>query len=397
MQRLLPIVRETGANFIALAIDEKGIPADAEDRMKIIRRIIERAEALGIARNRILVDCLVFTVGSQPQQPRETLETVRRVREELGCATILGVSNVSFGLPRRAVISSAFLAMSLQAGLTAGIINPLSDRMMETLRASELLLNRDPGAKNYVKFMNEVQVGQNDAKQRKAPVLKPVKKIATREVSVNLPQEDSKVKKAVLAGDKEGIVILVDELLGSSSPGDILANQLVPAIEEVGRKYSSGEIYLPQLIMAGETMRAAVDHIRPLLSKGSDGALHGTPVVIGTVNGDVHDIGKNIVSIVLENHGFKVIDLGKNVDAQSFVDAVKENYAPVVALSALMTTTMPAMEETVIALHRECVGVKVMVGGAVVTRSFSQRIGADGYAKEAVTAGELARNLAGVY
>jgi len=391
IHRLMPIVHETGANFIALAMDEKGIPEDAEARMKIIRRIINHAESLGITRDRILVDCLVFTVGSQPHQPRETLETVKRVRQELGCGTILGVSNVSFGLPRRAVISSTFLAMSLQAGLTAGIINPLSDRMAETLAASELLLNRDAGARKFVRSMEAIQLRQDEKKKTIAE--KPVKDVKRVKQS-SLKSEGSPVRNAVLEGDKEGVIVNIDELLNHQAPGKILADELVPAIEEVGRKYGAGEIYLPQLIMAGEAMRAGVNRIRPLLKEDKAAALHGTPVIIGTVNGDVHDIGKNIVSIVLENHGFKVIDLGKNVDMETFVEAVKKHEAPVVALSALMTTTMPAMEETVNTLHDECSGVKVMVGGAVVTRAFADRIHADGYAKEAIEAGSLAKMLA---
>ncbi|MBN1296669.1 homocysteine S-methyltransferase family protein [bacterium] len=406
---LLPVVRETGANFIALAMDESGIPADAAARMAIIRRIIDRAEALGISRNRILVDCLVFTVGSQPHQARETLEAIRRVRKELGCATILGVSNVSFGLPNRAVLSSTFLAMALHAGLDAGIINPLSDRMMETLTAAELLLNRDPGARNYVALMEElssreaVDAGSRPMHRTTGPATSDVPHTDGRSAGPSSPgslaadaDAPSAVYTMVIEGDKSGVITAIDSLLAHSvAPQDVLSRHLVPAIEEVGRRYGSGACYLPQLILAGETMRAGVARLRPMLAASPGEALHQTPCVLGTVSGDIHDIGKNIVAIVLENHGFKVIDLGKNVSREAFAEAVHAHRAPVAGLSALMTTTMPAMEETVKYLHETCPGIRVMVGGAVVNKRFSERIGADGYAREAVEAGSLAMQLIG--
>lgn len=399
MEKLLPVVRETGANFIALAMDETGIPEDADARMKIIRRIVESARKHGISSNRILVDCLVFTVGSQPHQAIETLAAVQRVITELGCGTILGVSNVSFGLPRRAVTSSTFLAMAIQSGLAAGIINPLSDRMMETLMASELLLNRDPGARKYVNLMKSIEEKESNraASRTTIPVTKKSENKQTDAVVAADQGGKSAVYNCVMEGDRETIVNNIESLLnGPTTPQQILSDHLVPAIETIGRKYGLGQIYLPQLIMAGEAMREGVAYLQPRLAASSDGGLHDTPVVIGTVKGDIHDIGKNIVSIVLANHGFRVIDLGKDVDSDAFVKAIQENNAPVAALSALMTTTMPAMEETVQTLHRQCPLVKVMIGGAVVNKAFADRIGADGYTPEAVSAGDLARVLAGL-
>ncbi|HPQ41938.1 MAG TPA: dihydropteroate synthase, partial [bacterium] len=407
MERLLPAVYETGANFIALAMDETGIPADAEARMKIIRRIIDQAEMHGISRDRILVDCLVFTVGSQPHQARETLTAVERVRRELGCATILGVSNVSFGLPRRAVLSSAFLAMAMQAGLNAGIINPLSDRMMETLRAAELLLNRDAGARNYVSLMEAIESRTPEDIQeprRSGGAVASAPKRTTPAGSPggsgkcpDEPQARSTLQETIVTGDKSGVIPAIDNLIaGGMSPGDILASELVPAIEEVGRQYGAGKIYLPQLILAGETMRTGVDHLRPKLILSDDRMLHNTPFILGTVSGDIHDIGKNIVAIVLENQGFQVIDLGKNVPLEQFVESVRKYNAPIAGLSALMTTTMPAMEVTVNGLRDACPGVRIMVGGAVVTQAFADRIGADGYTREAVAAGAMARQIAGI-
>jgi 5-methyltetrahydrofolate--homocysteine methyltransferase len=392
MERLLPLVVETGANFIALAMDDGGMPQTTEARIAIIRKIINQAEKLGINRNRILVDALVFTVASQPAQPGETLKTVRRITDELGCATILGVSNVSFGLPAREAITSAFLSMAMVSGLTAGIINPLSDRIIETVRASELLLNRDPGASRYVACMDEIALAP--LKTKSTQTSPPYQPVSTQPIPSLQPDT---VLKAMLDGDRSGLISVIDDLLGSGkSPARILSQELAPAIQEVGKLYGNGTIFLPQLILAGEAMRAAVAHIRPLLAEHRAKELHGTPLIIGTVEGDIHDIGKNIVAIVLENQGFDVKDLGKNVSPDRFVSAVSETHAPIVALSALMTTTMPAMEKTVTRLRENHPGIAIMVGGAVVTQTFADRIGADGYAKEAVDAGILACKLAGL-
>ncbi len=399
LEKLLPIVAETGANFIALAMDESGIPADAEARLAIIDRIIKAAESHGISRNRILVDCLVFTVASQPHQARETLRAIRRIRDESGCATSLGVSNVSFGLPARDALSSTFLAMAMSAGLSAGIINPLSDRMMETVRASELLANRDPAARAYVAFTAERE--KRDQERIGEVALRSKPKVPDNADATVGPAtgliESIDIQRMIREGDRKGAVAALEALLrGGRTPSDLLSKELIPAIRDVGLRYASGEIYLPQLILAGETMRAGVDFLRPELAESAESGLHGTPLVIGTVEGDIHDIGKNIVTIVLENQGFRVVDLGKNVDTEHFVAAVLEHRAPVAALSALMTTTMPAMETTVKMLHERCPDVKVMVGGAVVTQAFADRIGADGFAREAVGAGNLARKLAGL-
>ncbi|MBN1879420.1 homocysteine S-methyltransferase family protein [bacterium] len=399
LDKLLPIVAETGANFIALAMDETGMPEDAATRMNIIRRIIDSAEKFGIARNRILVDCLVFTVASQPQQAKETLEAIRRVKSELGCATSLGVSNVSFGLPARDSISSTFLAMAITAGLDAGIINPLSDRMMETLRSTELLMNRDSGARQYLSFIEKKEKRDREHQKTMTPVRQEIIESPVKTVTESKAVTDSgrEIRWKVLEGDRTGIVSAIDDQLSSGkSPDTLLSGVLVPAIQDVGRRYGNGEIYLPQLILAGETMRIGVEYLRPMLAHGAGAGLHNTPLVIGTVEGDIHDIGKNIVAIVLENQGFRIIDLGKNVSVETFARAIRDSDASVVALSALMTTTMLAMESTVKILKDRCPGVKIMVGGAVVTQSFADRIGADGYAKEAVGAGNMARRLAGL-
>jgi 5-methyltetrahydrofolate--homocysteine methyltransferase len=384
MDALLPIVAETGANFIALAMDETGMPKTADERLKIIKRILKRAEEFGIDRNRVLVDTLVFTVASEPRQPMETLVALKRIRQELGCASVLGVSNVSFGLPGRDVITSSFLAMAMVSGLTAGIVNPLSDRIVETIRATELLLNKDSGAVKYVSAVESI--GSACRPEIKTSALKIGQKI-----------EPESVLNYLKDGDREGLIAVLDTLMaGGKSPDKILSGELAPAIQKVGDMYGCGTIYLPQLILAGEAMRAAVAHIRPLLSKYSGKGLHGTPLIIGTVEGDIHDIGKNIVAIVMENRGFKVHDLGKNIAPEKFLQMIDRIKPTVVALSALMTTTMPAMENTVRELKRRYPDVRVMVGGAVVTQKFADRIGADGYASEAVGAGTLALELAGL-
>ncbi len=380
---LLPLIAETGANFIALAMDETGIPKSAEDRIKIIKRILKYAEQYGIDRNRVLVDSLVFTVASEPHQPLETLKALRRISDELECATILGVSNVSFGLPGRDAVTSSFLAMAMASGLTAGIVNPLSDRIIETLRATELLLNRDAGATRYVAVV--------EARGSKTRIeTKPATSSSEPEAPVNI------LMKKMQQGDKEGLISVIDKFISNGRPPDtILSEDLAPAIQMIGDLYGCGTIFLPQLILAGEAMREAVNHIRPLLSSGAGKALHGTPLVIGTVEGDIHDIGKNIVAVVLENRGFKVHDLGKNVAAEKFLQAIDHLQAPIVALSALMTTTMPAMKSTVSKLRSHNPHVRIIIGGAVVTREFADSIGADGYADDAVSAGTLALELTG--
>ncbi len=391
LSRLLPLVKKTGVNFIALAMDERGIPGNAAQRIEIIHRILDSAEQLGIDKSRILVDCLVFTVGSQPVQPLETLKTVRYVTETLGCATVLGVSNVSFGLPERAVISSTYLAMALANGLSAGIINPLSNRMMQTLRAAELLLNRDPGAGNYLQLVREIADAPPKVKKKPRVVKKP-----TPQEPSNDPGADP-IASCVIHGSKSEIIPLITQALDSGiSPGNVLNNSLVPAIQLVGDRYGKGELYLPQLIMAGETMRRGVDFLKPQLRKRGEGNLHLTPVLICTVANDIHDIGKNIVSIILENSGFNVIDLGKNVKTEVILQAIPEHDAKLVGLSALMTTTLPSMEDSVLRIREKFPEVKTMVGGAVVTRKFADRIGAHGYAREAVDAGTLGLKLLGL-
>ncbi len=389
LDELLPIVKEFGTNFIALAIDEKGIPDNWQARMAIIQRILQRAEEMGIQRNRILVDCLVLTVASQPHQPMETLQAVEMVRKEFGCATILGISNISFGLPQRHIISSTFLAMAIQAGLTAGIVNPLSVRMMETIRSGDLLKNRDHGAKKYISFVDSVVTEMTKTESMHEPM-------PTTDRIVEASHRLDRVSLAIMDGNKENISDLIMDLIhNGESPEQVLSSAMIPAIQEIGQRYGHGEVYLPQLILAGETMREGVHVLRPLL-KTSESSLHATPVILGTVSGDIHDIGKNIVSIVLENHGFSVIDLGKDVEQERFEDAIRSHRARLVGLSALMTTTLPAMAKTVAYLKSRFPEVAIMVGGAVLTQTFAKRIGADGYAKDAVTAGLLAAQLAGL-
>lgn len=388
LDRLLPLVKTYGANFIALAMDSKGIPEDATARIRIAEKILRRAEELGIDRSRVLVDCLVFTVGSQPHQPLETLKAITKVQSELGCATILGVSNVSFGLPGRDAISSVYLAMALQAGLHAGIINPLSTHMMQSVRAGELLLNRDQGARKYVAFQ-EIAAQKEVISSAKSRSADPVRVNKTDVTGLNWLSA-----QAIIEGNRDQIRdVIGSELASGQRPDQILKESLIPAIAYVGERYGAGVMYLPQLILAGETMKIAVNHLRPMLKDVEGNLLHGTKIVIGTVAGDIHDIGKNIVAVVLENQGFDVIDLGKDVSSERFLRAIEEHQVPFAGLSALMTTTMPSMRKTVQLLKSRCPDIKILVGGAVVTQRFADEIGADGYASEAVGAGALARRM----
>ncbi|MBN1354856.1 homocysteine S-methyltransferase family protein [bacterium] len=396
MESLFPLVLDTGSNFIALAMDETGIPKTSQQRLAVIRRIVDQAQKAGIDRNRILIDCLVFTVGSQPDQAMETLRAVRDVTEELGCATVLGISNVSYGLPNRELIASVFLAMAQSAGLNAGIINPLSPIMMQTLKSTELLLNRDPGAKQFLNFIQRIQPEERISipTEKANRIDTPSQEQSRNGQPAGLPEV---IRKTIIEGDKSSIRSVIHQSLESGlSPDEILRGSLLPAIMEVGDRYGRGLLFLPQLILAGETMRLAVQILKPQLLASGAKTLHSTPFVLGTVEGDNHDIGKNILAIVLENQGFRVIDLGKNVSADRFAEEVDRNQANLVGLSALMTTTLPSMEQTVRFLKMNRPGIRVFVGGAVVTRAFSERIGADGYAKDAVSAGPLVLEIAGL-
>jgi len=367
IDRVLPLVKKYGAAVIGLALDETGIPETAEGRLAVAERIVAAAEALGIPCNDVVIDCLTLTVSAEQKRAMETLRAVRLVKEELGCGTVLGVSNISFGLPRRPLISSAFFAMALAAGLDAAIVNPKEEEMMAAWRSAMVLLNRDPSATAYIAAFAGTA----------AAVPEP---IAGEPLDIR-----ERLKRAIITGDRENIVALVEEALGQGlEPLQVSGEGLLPGLEEVGRRFEKNLVFLPQVMQSAETMQAAFGRLKEAM-KGAPAASRGK-ILMATVEGDIHDIGKNIVCTLLENHGFEVIDLGKNVAADRIVAQARELGVDAVGLSALMTTTMTEMENVIARLKAAGIRTFTMVGGAVVTQEYADQIGADLYARDAMEA-----------
>ncbi len=369
---LLPEIKKYGAAFVALPIDEHGIPETAEKRVAVMKRIISEAEKLGIDKRNILADPLVMTVSSDQKAPQQTLATLRAFREELGLFTTMGLSNISFGLPARGYINQAFLTMAIENGLTTAIVNPLDEQQMGLIRATDVLLERDPSAMDYIRLYS----GQ---------------KTTATPTSTTTQTIEEKISEAVIKGQKDTIEKLLDEALQKGlKPKAILDELLIPAITEVGQLYEKRQYFLPQLLLSAETMQKAFAKLEPLL-RSAGTATQGT-LVFATVQGDVHDIGKNIVILMLRNQGFEVIDLGKDVPAETIYRIARERKADIVGLSALMTTTMPRMAEFMDLLKKENTSLPVMVGGAAVNRQFAESIGAY-YAVDAVDAIRVAQKI----
>ena len=375
LKTILPLAKKYGAAVLGLALDEKGIPKTAEGRFKIADRILKKAIKLGIPKEDVLIDCLTLTVSAEPTQASETLKALKMIKERLGLSTILGVSNVSFGLPSRPIINSAFLTMALESGLDASIINPMDSRMMEAFDASLVLINRDLRAERYIKKYSQQSSVVSQQSEKEEP-----KTITER------------LKKAIIEGDKERIAVLVDEALKEGmKPMDVSSIALIPGLEEVGRRFEKGIYFLPQIILSAETMQSAFGRLKLEFKKTEFASLG--KVVMATVQGDIHDIGKNIVCTLLQNYGFDVIDLGKNVPAKTILDEAVKRDADIVGLSALMTTTMVEMENVIRLFRSEGVELPIMVGGAVLTRKYAEEIGANGYAKDAMEAVAKAKEL----
>lgn len=376
MDKVLPLVKRYGAAVVALCMDEKGIPESIEGRTAAAEKILIRAQELGIPRENLIFDCLTLTASTGADVPRLTLDCVEKVRGQFGVPTVLGVSNVSFGLPERPNLNSAFLAAAMLKGLDAAIINPLDRQMIDSFRASAVLAGRDRGAKNYIAYCtSHMKSGEKQESPSEEPAdsLHPLTEIVVR-------------------GDKEAIVPSIDRYLGEGlDPLVLLNDYLIEGIEIVGDKYGRGEYFLPQLMLAADTMQAAFSRLKNELDKGSTG--RKDIIVLATVKGDIHDIGKNIVAVMLRNHGFEVIDLGKNVSNEQIISAASDYNAKVVGLSALMTTTMPRMKEVIAGIRKKKLPFKVIVGGAAVTQSYADEIGADGYGHDAVSAVEIVKKL----
>lgn len=402
-EKLLPVAAKYGAVFILLPLSDEGLPKDLEEKKRIIHTIYDRALSLGFTKEDIIVDGLVATVGANKNAALETLETIRYCKE-LGLATICGLSNISFGLPERSFINTAFLTMAIANGLTMAIANPSQELLMNAALASDLLLNKEGADIHYienVKALSPLAAGGT------APADKPIKveeagksggksKVKTGEGSDAGSQGaalHSKLYEDVLKGNKRTVIEDVKAYLaGGGSPQSVIEEHLIPAINEVGLLFDEKKYFLPQLIASAETMELAISHVEPLLPKKEGGKQMPT-IVVATVEGDIHDIGKNLVVLMLKNYGYHVIDLGKDVPKEEIVETAIREKAAVIGLSALMTTTMMQMKDVVAYAKLQNCSAKIIIGGAVITQSFAEEIGADGYSKDAAEACRLVERL----
>ncbi|MBR2012844.1 MAG: homocysteine S-methyltransferase family protein [Clostridia bacterium] len=366
MDAIFPLVKKYGGAVIALTLDEQGIPATAEGRLAIAKKILETAKAYGIDKKDLIFDPLAMTVSADQNAAKVTLEAVERIHTELGCHTSLGVSNISFGLPNRDAVNGVFFAMALQNGLSAAIMNPYSAEMMKTYYTYRALNGLDENCADYIASAEQWTL----ASASTAPVQA-------------MEEPRSALQQAIIKGLKEKAAQLTKDLLCSVAPLDLVNNEIIPALNIVGEGFEKKTVYLPQLLMSAEAAKAAFEEIKGFMAGGEKAAGKG-PVILATVQGDIHDIGKNIVKLLLENYGFSVLDLGKDVPPQVVVDRVIELRAKIVGLSALMTTTVPAMEETIRLLKEQAPWCKVVVGGAVLTKEYAEKMGADFYAKDAM-------------
>ncbi|MBI5587632.1 MAG: homocysteine S-methyltransferase family protein [Deltaproteobacteria bacterium] len=374
---ILPLARKYGGALLGLTLDDAGIPDTAEGRVRVAEKMLNKALVLGIRKEDLVVDCLAMTVSAAPLSALETLKAIRLVKERLGLTTVLGVSNISFGLPAREVINATFLTMAIEAGLDCAIINPNNKAMMDAYHASLVLLNKDLRAERYIK--------------RYQAIVPPQATVARAEASM-APGIGERLKKAIIEGDEENIVTLVEGALGEGwDPIKISNDGLVPGLEEVGRLFACNTYYLPQVMLSADTMKKAFARLKKEL-KGKTGPSRGK-VLLATVEGDIHDIGKNIVATLLENHGFEVLDLGKNVPSDKIVEEAVKNKVDIVGLSALMTTTVMEMDKVIKRLKEKGVKVMTIVGGAVVTKEFTDKIGADEYGGDALSAVEKMKRM----
>ena len=399
-EKLLPIAKKYGAMFILLPLSDAGLPKDINEKKEIIHTVLDRALELGMHKEDIVVDGLVATVGANKNAALETLETICYCKNGLGLATVGGLSNISFGLPNRGFVNAAFVTMALQSGLTMAIANPSSDIMMNLAAASDLLLNKTGADLNYINRMAEFDAKKKTESVRKAET---VKQDAKKEATVLAEKKTeetsvahSAIYKAVLNGSMKNILDEVKAgLAAGMEPGVIVSEELIPAINEVGDLFEQQKYFLPQLIASAETMKKAIEYLEPMLSSGDETGPKVT-IVIATVEGDIHDIGKNLVALMLKNYGFRVVDLGKDVPKETIVQAAIDENADIIALSALMTTTMMRMKDVVELVREKNVDAKVIIGGAVITQSYADEIGADGYSKDAADAVRLVQRLMGL-
>ncbi|WP_418591227.1 homocysteine S-methyltransferase family protein [Gemmiger sp.] len=385
LDTILPLCKKYGAAVVGLALDEHGIPADAEGRFAIAKRIAAAANAAGIPNEDIYIDCLTLTASAQQEGAVQTLEALTRCKKELGVRTVLGVSNISFGLPCRGYLNTTFLTMAMAAGLDLAIMNPNTPEMMAAVRAYRVLTSQDKQSSDYVAAYADVQIQTTQTSKSAATVA---------EVGAAAPGGDA-LFEAVRRGLKAEARAAADAALTMREPLDVVNTSLIPALDAVGDGFEKGTVFLPQLLQAATAAQAAFESIKAKIAASGQAQGSKGKIVIATVKGDVHDIGKNIVRVILENYGYDVLDLGRDVAPERVVEAVRQTGAKLVGLSALMTTTVPNMQATIEALHAAGLDCKVMVGGAVLTPDYARNIGADYYCKDAKASADLAKQLLG--
>ena len=411
LEKLLPIVKKYGAMFILLPLSDKGLPENPEEKNGIIEAVLQRAIELGMTKEDVVVDGLVATVGANKKAALETLDTIRYCKRN-GLATICGLSNISFGMPERSFVNTAFLTLAIKEGLTMAIANPSQELLVSCALATDLLLAKEEADIRYIEYAAKV----TERREKKEAELKETLALAAASRQGTAPEKATseasgaqkaptgekkesaartELHNAVMKGNRSGIARLTQKALDAGEePAALLNEILLPAINEVGELFDKGKYFLPQLIASAEAMKNAIDILEPLLLKAN--ADEDMPVVvIATVEGDIHDIGKNLVALMLKNYGFKVIDLGKDVPKEKIIEAALENNAQIIALSALMTTTMQRMKEVVLYAKEKKIPAKIMIGGAVITQEYADEIGADGYSRDAAEAVRLAKRLIG--
>jgi 5-methyltetrahydrofolate--homocysteine methyltransferase len=378
LDKLLPVAAKYGAMFILLPLSDEGVPEKAEQRKAIVENVIEKASEFGYQKSDVVVDGLVMTVSANQEAALETLKLIEWCSEEFGCGTIVGLSNVSFGLPERSWVNAAFLAMAIGKGLTMAIANPSSELLMNIKMACDVITKNDINSRNYISYFGSRQMPVTGEVQKKSED----KKIG------------DKIFDAVLAGDNEIIGTLITKALDEGlSAREIVDNHLIPAINQVGKLFDEKKYFLPQLIQSAETMKKGFTYVEPLLKQTDTVEEKKVVILMATVKGDIHDIGKNIVALMLRNYGFKVYDLGKDVSAETIINKAKSLNAQIIGLSALMTTTMVEMRDVIKLAKEQNLNCKFMIGGAVVDAEYAKEIGADGYSRDAYEAVKLAKRL----
>lgn len=378
LNTILPIVKKYGAAVVGLTIDEEGIPKSVEKRITIAEKIINNALAHGIRKEDIYIDCLTLTVSAEQKNAANTLTAIREIKRKFGVKTVLGVSNISFGLPQREIINHNFLQMALSAGLDLPIMNPGSAEMIEAVYVHKLIMNIDKDAKNYIEKYKDVEIERNVKLNQNAESFKDT-------------ELSNRLSHAINNGLSDQVKAIIEEELKTTEPLQLINYMLIPILDEAGKNFEKGKTFIPELMLCASTAQVAFDMIKTKIEHTDEGKLVSEKILIATVKGDIHDIGKNIVKVVLENYGYDIIDLGKDVEPERILDEVLKNQIELVGLSALMTTTLPSMERTIKLIKQHSPNCRIMVGGAVLTAEYAGKIGADFYVKDAKESADVAK------